>query len=194
MKIFGLIVLSLFLCVSSFAQDKIGVVDSNTFFSKEKGITELVVANKKLEDEFKIPNEELKTLNEKSLKIVIEIGNGHNYRGAKMTDSEVRKRIDELASEAQNLSKRMNLILDEINPRIESRNKELIEPIIKRIDEKLEIFKYKKGYKVIIDKSLIEKRMVFVSRKTFDITNEFIKFCNEEFEKEASERRASSRH
>ena len=90
------------------------------------------------------------------------------------------KRINDLISECEKLEKEMKLIADEAKSQYEKRKAEIVEPINKRITEKLEVFRTNKGYKTIFDVSKVAMK----NENLPDVTNEFIKFCNEEFEKE----------
>ena len=60
----------------------------------------------------------------------------------------------------------------------------LVTPIIEKIREKLEEFANLNGYPIILEES---KAGFIVSGEIDDLTFEFIKFCNESFEKEKSQ-------
>jgi Skp family chaperone for outer membrane proteins len=194
MKRLPVIVLLLFLCNSSFAQNKIAVVNTDAFYDERLRITDLVIAYKELEVEFKPIEKEYQSLYEKLQKIVIEVQNGHSYRGTKMTPFKIQKKSEEQLLEAQNLSNKIKMIIDNVNPRLEKRKSELIEPVNKRIGEKLKAFAKQKGFTSVFEFAKSENSeksgcvcyhgvcILYIDYP--DVTNEFIKFCNEEFEKE----------
>lgn len=113
-----------------------------------------------------------------------------------------RKKIADLKSEISNIksqgksTQEKDLELSKIEEEFDSYQKlreetnkkrysVLIEPIEKRIKDKLKLFKNEKGYTQTIDLSddkIINAVLYF--DESIDITNDFIKFCNEEFEKE----------
>lgn len=180
-KILILFVLSLFLCVCSFAQNKIAAVNSYIFYDEKSGIKELVTANKKLEEEFAPSQKELKSLNDKLSVFLIELDKCAHDSCKKRSYEEAQKMMLEM----ETLSEKVKEITGEINTQIEKRKAELIEPINKRIAEKLELYRTTKSYKKIFDlgDNKIASAILGIDM-SIDITNEFIKFCNEEFEKE----------
>lgn len=165
-------VLSLFLCVSLFAQNKIAVVNSDAFYNEKSGVkvlTNAVIASDG--DDFETPRirkriEELKIEIEK-LKNSIK-----PYESQKL---EISKLESQLQKKQEIFEKRRSI---------------LVEPVLKRIEAKLEIFSKQKGYTKVIDLSddKIANAVLFIN-ESIDVTNEFIKFCNEEFEKEKSQKR-----
>lgn len=175
------VILLLIFCVSSFAQNKIAAVDTNAFYDEKSGITELVIVNKKLEVEFKPVQEEIESLNKRLEKIIIE---NQQHPSKNQSISEVAKKSEEQWLEAQNLSNELNSKVEKAKDKYEKRKAEIIEPINKRIAEKLEVFKKSKGYMIVFDKNKLDDETVIIEDEPIDITNEFIKFCNEEFERE----------
>lgn len=175
------VILLLIFCVSSFAQNKIAAVDTNAFYDEKSGITELVIVNKKLEVEFKPVQEEIESLNKRLEKIIIE---NQQHPSKNQSISEVAKKSEEQWLEAQNLSNELNSKVEKAKDKYEKRKAEIIEPINKRIAEKLEVFRKSKGYMIVFDKNKLDDETVIIEDEPIDITNEFIKFCNEEFERE----------
>lgn len=184
-KILIAFVLSLFLCFSSVAQNKIAVIESRAFDVEEQGITELIIANKKLEEEFELSQKELRTLNEKIWKICGQFGCSGYICHTEAYYRENKEKLEKAALDLETFSKRIKEITDEITPQIEKRKVELVEPINKRIAEKLELYRTTKGYKKIFDlgDDKIASAILGIDI-SIDITNDFIRFCNEEFEKE----------
>lgn len=179
-KTLQIIVLSLILGISSFAQNKVAVVDTNVFYDEKLGITELVVASKKLEDEFKPKAEKFNDIGKELAKdIIICNKTGH----CDLKEKELEKRITEY--EKQNKEFKQTFYTE-----FEKRKVNLLEPIKKKIGDKVETFKQKKGYVVIIDISRNGDSSFFIYEEDSnpDVTKEFIKFCNEEFEKEKAQK------
>jgi Skp family chaperone for outer membrane proteins len=184
-KIFGVIVVSLFLYVSSFAQNKIAIVNTDAFYNEKTGIKKLANAFGQIgiidfDEMFQVGN-----LNSKIEAL-------EKYIDTLPCDDETltskSKRLKELKDE-------LKITEEKLRQRYKTYDSENIEPIRVKIREKLKEFSKEKGYGIILDKPKLEESTFFIYEDEYiDLTNEFIKFCNEEFEKEASERRASSRH
>lgn len=185
-QILGLIVLSLLLCVSSFAQNKVAVVDTDVFFDEKNGITELVVANNKFCSEAKPIYEQLERMLEKQNKLVDEIKKAIENCKFECSTQLVEKKIAEDGKFVDEIKLKANELINQLK----KRKSELVVPVFKRIVEKVDIFKQKKGYLVIIDisKNVESSFFIYEEDSSIDVTNEFIKFCNEEFEKEKSQK------
>lgn len=59
-----------------------------------------------------------------------------------------------------------------------------VEPIVKNVREKLKEFAKMNGYEIVIDKFTIIESLVEINNDLPDITTEFIKYCNDYFNKE----------
>lgn len=181
MKVLQITILLLILAGASFAQIKIAVVDTNVFENEKLGIIELVIANKKVSEEFKPLSETLQIEGEKIIKLSKEM--------VKMLELCEKtpcspKLIEEKIEKVHKLEKELLTKINEARVKFEKRELEIVEPVKKRIAEKLDIFKQKKGYFSIFDRSKIDDS--FIDEK-LDITTDFIKFCNKEFEKEKTQ-------
>jgi Skp family chaperone for outer membrane proteins len=91
----------------------------------------------------------------------------------------LEKKIDEY----EKLSSQIKLRIEEINVLFEKRKAEIIEPVKKKITDKIKEFAKQKGYVIVVEQSSINEGVI-ICGEIADITKEFIKFCNEEFEKE----------
>jgi Skp family chaperone for outer membrane proteins len=172
-KILGFVVLSLFLCVSSFAQDKIAVIDTNVFYDEKSGIKVLTETIKSTyECDF-----QSSSFRKKIAELKNEINN------LKTQD----KSIDEKSLELSKVEEEFNLYRKNRDESYKKRYSLLVEPVIKKIGEKVKEFAKKNGHTIILDVS--KSNDWFICELCNDITNEFIKFCNEEFEKEKSQKR-----
>ncbi len=167
MKGLKILILTLILATASFAQTKIGIVNGYLFYDEKVGIQKLIQAVKlTYDDDFVTPRlakriEELKTEIEK-LKTL-------------------SKPIENEVLELSRLEKEMKKIRDTV----EKRRSILLRPIENQIKDKLKLFETKRGYTKILDLSddKILNAILYVD-ESIDVTNKFIKFCNEEFEKE----------
>lgn len=167
-------VLSLFLCVSSFAQNKIAMVHTDAFESEKTGIKKLTNAVRMigfldftesfrasdLRHEIEILEKEIATLSRQKQEII--------------------KKYEQLLK----LKDQLKVSEEKVEKLYEEWISENIAPIRKRINEKLKEFSKQKGYALVFEKRSIDDGVIIIDSETDDITNEFIKFCNEEFEKE----------
>jgi Skp family chaperone for outer membrane proteins len=162
-------VLSLFLCGSLFAQNKIAGVDTDAFYDEKSGIkilTNAVIST--YDDDFDTPR-----IRKRVVELKVEI------QRLKTLTKPVESQELEIAKLEAELQKRQELY--------EKRRSILFEPLLKKIQSKLEIFSTQKGYTKIIDLSDDKSiNAVLYFDESIDKTTEFIKFCNEEFEKEKS--------
>jgi Skp family chaperone for outer membrane proteins len=179
-KILGLIVLSLFLCVSSFAQNKIGVVDTKACEDEKTGIKELSAAIKVYNSKQSINQKDYESKYYSLQKKIQKLMNSKTT-----TDKEVAQMIG--------LRNELRQAQGQYATTTKKLRKEILSPIWDKIRQFIGEFLSKNGYKEFYSK--VDGEIIQIdSKNAVDVTNEFIKFCNEEFEKEASERRASSRH
>jgi hypothetical protein len=187
MKVLQIIALLFILSVSSFAQNKIAVIDAKTMYDKEFGIKKLVESQdflsnlgifetncdircpnlekerEKLQEEIKRLSKSRKPTDEKSLKL---------YK--------LGREIFELKTERARIHLRV-------------RNAVFF-PIWQKILQNLGKFLSLNGYKSVFQK--VDGKIVqtldfanqFDSKIAVDITTDFIKFCNEEFEKEKTQK------
>lgn len=181
MKILCLAGLALILSFSAIGQIKIAFIDSDRFNDEKTGISELVIANRIIDEEFKPIDDQILVLDNKMKKIIAEI---ERFKGAEPPKSyELVRKANNLFSEYQKLENEMKKIADEARPQFEKRKIEIVEPVKIRINEKLKEFEKQKGYFKILDLSddNIANAILYFDN-SIDITKEFIKFCNKEFE------------
>lgn len=185
-KALCLIILTLSCFISSLAQNKIAFVNKQIFSDEKIGIRELVEANKNLDAEFEPLDKELQSLSKKLQEIVIRVKTGHEYRNKKLTQAEIKKKSEENFLEVKKLSNEIHSKGEKAKNLHQKRKIELIIPINKKISEKLKEFTKQNGYEKIFDLSEneLEDSDLLYTNDPIDVTEEFIKFCNEEFEKE----------
>lgn len=177
-KVLWLIALTLSCAIATFTQNRIAFVNKQTFYDEKAGISELVVINKELNEKFKTLKEELEVKVQRIKKLQQELEESSKCRIECPSEGWVKEKLgerDELAKEIQLNTNETNRIL-----------KDKEKPVVKRISEKLKEFAKQKGYEKIFDlsESELEDSALLYSDDPIDVTEEFIKFCNEEFEKE----------
>lgn len=173
MRKFSFLILILILTSVTFAQTTsenstiVAVVDANVFNDREKGINRLVQA----ENSYNIENYEARSLSKKISALEKEIDLLLNQKSP----------INEKYLELQKL--KGELLIAEDATRVEYKRKYsiIVEPVIEKIRIKLQEFNKIYGYALIIDKTFDS---ILVEGKVDDITEKFIQFCNESFEKE----------
>jgi Skp family chaperone for outer membrane proteins len=172
-KKFGFLILIIIFASVSFAQTKsetsikIAIVDTNVFNDREKGIKRLV----KAENSYNIEHftehslsKEIKVL-EKEIDLLLN----------------QNKPINEKYVELQKLKKELENAQEEKKAEYKRKYSIIVEPVIEKIRNKLQELNKLNGYILVIDKS---NGSILIEGEVEDITEEFIKFCNESFEKE----------
>lgn len=172
-------VLSLFLCVSSFAQIKIAVVNSDAFHLETTGIKKLVVAVRE------IGFQDFDELFQAS-KLESQIEVLENEIDVLPCDGES---LNTKVKKLKELKNEFKATKEKLHQRYETYDAKNIEPIRVKIRAKLKDFAEQNGFKLVLDKSKLEDSNFFIIEdEPVDITKEFIKFCNEEFEKEKAQK------
>lgn len=173
MKILQLTALLIIFTTSSFANSKIAIVNGHSFYDEKSGIRKLIKAVEityicNFDDEVETRIAKLKTKIEELKKS----GNSSNNESLELSKLEAafkdRKEIRVLADK-----KRWSII---------------VEPVETEINEKLQLFSVKKDYTIL---NIAEDRVtdaVLYFDESIDVTKEFIKYCNEEFEKEKTQK------
>ncbi len=174
MKIIFPVVLFLIFPASLFAQtnrnpdsSKIAVIDTSIFDDNEKGIKLLVNAKRSYHIEyFEIHALKKRIENVKSeIKLLIERNEPINEKFIELRRLE--NELDESEkAKVKEFDRKWNLV---------------ITPLENKIKEKLKEFASKNGYAVLIDK---KSTGFLIENDIKDVTFEFIKFCNDSFEKE----------
>jgi hypothetical protein len=170
-KIIKCIVLSLFLCVSTFAQNKIAFVNGYAFYVEKSGIKKLTQAIVLTYDcDFISPG------------FIKEIDALKNEINDLKTQG---KSIDEKVLELSKIEEVFKSFREKREESYKKRYSILIGPIEEKIKVKLNLFEKERGYTKIFDLSDDKVLETFLYLdESMDVTNEFIKFCNKEFEKE----------
>ena len=162
---------------------KIAIVYSNEFSDAETGIKEFVLAIQKVEDKFKVENDDLNDKYEevKNLaKKILIVNNCHE--NCKVGETEAL--INELEKRNCNNRSEQNRLKKEI----EKYSNEILEPVKIKIKASLKSFAKSKGFGIVLDGSLLKESAILTDWSELPIiTKEFIKFYNESFDKEHSQ-------
>ena len=152
------------------SQAKVAMVDTYVFSDENKGIKVLVKAIRSYSNDNFIEY----PLREQIKKLEEEINDLLN-QGATINEKYV-----ELGKLKAELSR-----MEESDKASESKRYSIIVgPVEKKIFEKVKEFAKLKGYFIIFDKSKLEQSPIFIEGEIEDVTVEFIKFCNDAFDKE----------
>ena len=169
MKLFQITFFILILAGVSFAQNKIGFINGYEFYDEKNGIKKLVEA---VNSTFVCYFDGLE-LEDKAGKLKGDI------QALKIMGKPIEQKVLEL-SEVEEQLKKLNeerILADK------KRYTLLVGPIEKQINDKLELFANKNGYKKIFNIVDLEDSLLYIDESSL-VTKDFIKFCNEEFEKE----------
>lgn len=171
MKIISFLFLTLILSASAFAQtatsNKVAVVDTSIFSDPTKGIKILVKRENSYNIEYYLEQTLRKRINE--LEKEVYCLQNQNKSSEKKSE-ELKKLKAELKRTEENKK-----------AEIERKYSLIVKPVIEKIREKLKEFANLKGYAIVIDKS---NTSLLIEGEVDDITSDFIRFCNEIFEKE----------
>lgn len=148
---------------------KVAVINTMTFYDKEKGIKKLVQAENLLGF---IEYFEIHSLTKRIEKLENEI---HLLQSQ-------GKSVEEKNAELKGLKEELKLAWKQKKAEIERKTDILVKPVIDEIAVKLEEFAKLKGYTVVLD--LAKSKSILVVTHGIDITVEFIQFCNDHFDKE----------
>jgi cytochrome c-type biogenesis protein CcmH/NrfF len=153
---------------------KVAVIDSHSFYDKETGIKRLVLAERMMGS--------------------IDTAASMRYPSQLSEAANLEKEISSLKCQNQNVDDKLvklKKLKDEIKQTEDEiaagRKKEeaiIYIPVINQIREKLKEFAKQKGYQMIVDSHSIIESFVSIESDVDDITSEFIKFCNDAFDKE----------
>ena len=170
---------------------KIAKINSDAFGDKKTGIKELADGIDKLESEFKSEVEEIIALTKeieergKYLTQVGEVLKSCNVINCSKSPDLTPQNIEKKIKEYQKLQDENSLKRSSLKIRYQDRREKEIYPIIAKIRAALEKFRREKGYAAILDtaKTGAADSYMTVDETSVDVTDEFIRYYNENFEK-----------
>ncbi|MCB1023804.1 MAG: OmpH family outer membrane protein, partial [Acidobacteria bacterium] len=164
MKTFRLILIGAFLtaifAISAFAQGngQIAVINTLAFGGDEKGaggITKYISAQKRLDDEFKVENQQLTTLQTKINGLKTEIA---NLQKASTAGTPVNpKAITDKAQAHDNLVREYKFKEESAKAKFEVRLDAVMGPVNEDISKAMQEFAKKNGYSIILDAARLDR-------------------------------------
>ncbi len=153
------------------ATPKVAMIDTSLFSDKELGIRKLAESQRILFSMFIHDNQIALSLNNKIQKLEKEI----------LRSQTQNKPVEDLKGEIEKLNIQVSQEKDEFDVRVKKKWDEMISPINQKISEKLKDFSKEKGYLIVFDKGF--EPPVIILGQADDITSDFIRYCNESFDR-----------
>jgi len=184
----GVLILVTIFAAMTFAQtstlqessaSKIALVNTEAFYDKENGIKELVDSIDKLEVELKPLADELNLTIETVQKLGKEIE--AIAKAMELYKGFTSKMLEDKLNEYEVLNEKLKKRQAELKPYYEKRHSETVGVVQKKIDEAMQKFAKENGYAIVIDISKLNGSAINENPEEIDITNDFIKYYNENF-------------
>jgi Skp family chaperone for outer membrane proteins len=178
LAIVGMVFTAVF-AVSAFSQTvapKIAVINTLAFGAKG-GITKYVNAQKKLNDEFKVENQQLTALATKinNLKKEIQTLRNNTNKSVPVAPATVNNKIEE----HNNLEREFKFKQDNAKAKLAARSAVVLDPVRRDIFKALQEYATKKGYGMILDASRLEQaQLILAFDQKFNMTKDFIAYYN----------------
>jgi len=168
--------------VSAFAQaassGKVGLINTYAFADDKGGITKYVAQLNKLSAEFKPDETKLNTLVKELQGLETEIQNLQKQAqtpNSPIGASTIQPKVDRY----NKLKRDFKFQQEDVQARVESRRKVLVNPILADIMNSMQTFAKQQGYSVILDGAKLQESGILMAfdQKT-DVTKEFIAYYN----------------
>lgn len=163
--------------------NKIAAIDTNAFFDESTGIEELVIAKRKLDQEFEPYNQDLASSHQKVEQCINEIKKISEFMNSPEPKPQVNfgsNSMRDRASKCENLDKEREELRDKIKTQYEKRKLETFTDINKKVENAIKVFVKQNGYSIVLDSSKINSSAI-IEGESVDITKDFIHFYNEQF-------------
>lgn len=174
-------VFAAFFAVSAMAQTspaaKIALISTDQFYNPQGGITKIINAYKRLNDEMKPMADQINAkINQfETLKQSHDTLVANAQKNIPVKAEDVQSKRDQLLT-LQTEIKRMQ---EDLKAKSEKREVEIMEPISKEITDSLRAYAKQKGYTLVLDIGrMYSAQMVLYIDETTNITSEFITFYN----------------
>jgi len=156
---------------------KVAVINSLAFYDEKSGIKKLAMAEKQMGMIDCVAAFEYSSLKTETQKLEKEI-----------TELQCRKKtVDDKVSQLQKFKDLSKQKLEENKACKRKIRLQTVEPINTAIREKLKEFAKLKEYGIVVDALAIVESESIIEGEVENITTEFIKFCNDYFDKEKSQ-------
>ena len=180
----GAILTALF-AVSAFAQaadSKIAVINTLAFAGDKTGkggITKYVNAQNRLDNEFKVDNQQLTNIANQINALKKEIQGLQESANKNVPVNQ--KTITDKAQKHDDLVRELKFKQESAKAKFESRSQEVLGPVSNDIGKALQNFAKQKGYAMILDAAKLERAgliLAYIDDAKFDVTKEFIAYYN----------------
>lgn len=164
-----LVLVSMMMSVSAFAEVKIAVIDMQKAL---QSVSAGKAAKKKIEAEFKKKQQKFKKQEKSLMKMKTDL----EKKALAYTEDQKRKK-------AMEFNQKMMAFREEVGrsqQAIGARERELTLPIIQELRKQIEVIAKKKNYSVVLERS--EQSVMFVQKK-YDITSELVKAFEKNWKK-----------
>ena len=177
--IVGAFLTSIF-AVSAIAQanaGKIAVVNTLAFGAQKGGITKYINAQKRLDNEFKVENQQLQTLANRINTLKKEIQNLRKPANPNVPVS--TKTVNDKVAQHDNLAREFKFKQDNAKAKYTTRSQAILGPVSRDIGKALQAFATQKGYGLILDAAKLDRAgLILAFDKKFDVTTAFITYYN----------------
>ncbi len=161
---------------SQTGQKKIAVINTQAF-GADGGITKYVNAQKKLNQEFKVQNDQLTALATRinNLKKEIQTLRNTPKNSVPVDPKTVNGKIDQ----HNKLEREFKFKQENAKAKYDARSGAVLGPISRDIGTALQAFAKQKGYGLILDAAKLDRAgLILAFDKTFNLTKQFIAFYN----------------
>lgn len=160
------------------ATGKIGLVNVNAFGDDKAGITKFRNALNSLEPEFKVINDELKTMQTRYTTLAEEIRVANQPKPAGVPAT-APANLSAKIEEAQNLEISIKRKQEDGKAKYERRYQQVVGPVFGDIIKALNDYAKQKGYAVILDGAKLEESGILMGfDDKYDVTKDFVVFYN----------------
>ncbi len=159
------------------AAANIAVINTLAFGADQGGITKYVNAQKRLDDEFKVENQQLTDIAKRINTLKEEI---QKLSAAVNPNVPVStKSVNDKIAEHDNLTREYKFKQENAKAKYESRSEVVLGPVSEDIFNAMQVFAKQKGFAMILDAAKLDRAgLILAFDAKFDVTKEFITFYN----------------
>ncbi len=179
LTIIGMVLTTLF-AFSAMAQagnGKIAVINTYQFGVEKGGITKYVNAQKRLDNEFRVEDQQLKSLLGRINALKREIATLQKQANPNVPVDP--KSVNNKIQQHDSLAREYKFKEENAKAKYKKRAGEVLGPINQDLGVALQEFRQKNGYSMILDAAGLERAgLILAFDRTFDVTKQFIAFYN----------------
>ena len=167
--------------VSAFAQTpataRIAVINTFEFGNEKGGIAKYIAAQKRLTNEFKVPNQQLTTLATRINNLKAEIQKLQKPANPNVPVS--TKTISDKVEEHDRLTRELKFKREDTQAKFNSRANAILGPVNQDIGKALQAFATQRGYAMILDAAKLDRAgLILAFDRKYDVTKAFIAYYN----------------